>query len=385
MIPGAPVALALACLGFVAIGLPDGALGIAWPSLRAEFGWPQSGLALILTALALGFLLASNLATGLSARLGVGTLLAASTAVVALAGLLFAWSPTGLVVPLAAFTLGLGSATIDTGLNAHGAHHFSARHLNWLHAAYGIGAALGPALMTWALTQGSWRLGYALLAAALAALALLFAVTRGRWARTPPVRARPGRQPDGRFGAAALLQVVAFFLYTGLETAAGQWSFAVLSEGRGLSLTVAGAATAVFWTSLFLGRIAVGFVADALGADRLVRTGALTALGGAVLFALLPGATAMVGLAVLGLGLAPIFPMLMKRTAERFAVATAARLFGLQVSAAMLGALAVPSLGGLIADLVSLEAIALLLGATALSLALALVVLSGRPIGRRAT
>lgn len=375
---GAPGALVLAYLGFIAIGLPDGALGVAWPSLRGDFGWPQSGLALILTALAVGFLLASNLATTLLARLGVGTLLAGSTAVLAVAGLLFAWSPTGLVVTLAAFILGLGSAAIDTGLNAHGAHHFSARHLNWLHAAYGVGAALGPALMTWALTQGSWRLGYALLGLALSALAALFAATRGRWARTPPVKASPSARPEGRFGAAALLQVVAFFLYTGVETAAGQWSFAILSEGRSMPLALAGTATAVFWTSLLLGRIAVGFVADALGADRLVRAGALAALAGAGLFALVPGAAAIAGLAVLGLGLAPIFPMLMKRTAERFRAATATRLFGLQVSAAMLGALAVPSLGGVIADAVALEAIAGLLVATAGTLALVLAVLIGR-------
>jgi hypothetical protein len=35
--------VALAYLGFVSIGLPDGLLGVAWPSIRAYFDLPLDG------------------------------------------------------------------------------------------------------------------------------------------------------------------------------------------------------------------------------------------------------------------------------------------------------------------------------------------------------
>ncbi len=363
-------ALLLAHLAFAAIGLPDGALGIAWPSLRDAFRLPQSGLALILTAQTAGYLVAGYASAAVMRRADIGRVLAVSTAIVALAATCFAIVPTLVVLPLAAFVLGLGSATIDASLNGHAAAHFSAKHLNWVHAAYGVGAAFGPVVMTWGVaTGGDWRLGYGVLATTLAALALLFWRTRGRWGRTPPLRTGPrvGSVTDvpARQRREAWLQIGTFAVYTGIEAAAGQWSFAVLHEGRGLPLAVAGAGTAVFWTCLCLGRFAVGFVADRLGAARLVRLGGLGTLAGALAFARVPGEGAIAGLALMGTALAPVFPMLMLRTAERFEPRLAARLFGLQVSAAMLGALALPSMAGLAADVADLGAIPPLLVAAA--------------------
>jgi fucose permease len=380
-------ALLLAYLAFVAIGLPDGALGIAWPSLRDGFALPQSGLALILVAQTAGYLLAGTASARLLRRLAVGDLLARSTAVVALAAVAFALAPSTAVLTLAGFVLGLGSATIDAGLNAHAAAHFSARHLNWLHAAYGIGAALGPVILTGTLAaSGDWRLGYAVLAALLLALALLFQARRTAFAATPPVRG--GASVDGlaavpRDGRRlAALQVLAFAIYTGIEASLGSWSFAVLREARGLPLETAGAGAAAFWACLCLGRFLVGFVGDRAGSTRLIRGGAALTLVGTTLFLLLPGALAIGGLALAGFALAPIFPMLMLRTAERFPPDLAARLFGLQVSAAMVGALALPSLAGALADLVALAAIpGLLAGAAGLLLAVAWG-LTRRPSGR---
>ncbi|MFW5679121.1 MAG: MFS transporter [Pseudomonadota bacterium] len=377
-------ALLLAYLAFVAIGLPDGALGIAWPSLRDGFALPQSGLALILVAQTAGYLLAGTASARLLGRLAIGDLLARSTAVVALAAVAFALAPATAVLPLAGFVLGLGSATIDAGLNAHAAAHFSARHLNWLHAAYGIGAALGPVILTGTLAaSGDWRLGYAVLAALLFALAILFHARRTAFAATAPVRGGATVEGlaavphDGRRLAA--LQVLAFAIYTGIEASLGSWSFAVLREARGLPLEVAGAGAAAFWASLCLGRFLVGFVADRAGSALLIRGGAALTLLGTTLFLLLPGPLAIGGLALAGLALAPIFPMLMLRTAERFAPELAARLFGLQVSAAMVGALVLPSLAGILADLVALAAIPWLIAAASAVLLLLVLPITRPP------
>jgi len=81
-----PVLLAYAA--FVALGMPDGLLGIAWPSMRADFGIPLDAIGMLLFASVAGYIISSFLSGALVARLGVGRLLAISCALTG-AALLF--------------------------------------------------------------------------------------------------------------------------------------------------------------------------------------------------------------------------------------------------------------------------------------------------------
>lgn len=368
--------LVVAYLGFVSLALPDAALGVAWPFLRADFALPQSGLGLVLAATGAGFFASSFAAGRLIETLGVGRLLAGSTAIVGVALVGIAAAPAFPVLLALAPLVGLGSGAIDAGLNAYAARRFSARHMTWLHAAFGLGAAIGPLLMTAAIvSSGSWRPGYAALAALMLAMALVFAATRGLWradaggaiAAEPTIRvpfAQAGAHPVVR------LQVMIFALYAGVEVAAGAWGFTILSQARGLSVELAGIAVGLFWGGLFVGRLAFGAAADRIGIDRSVRIGFAGAVLAALLFAAAPalpasGPLAIVALGALGFLLAPIYPLLMLRTPQRLGDALAAHAIGFQVSAAMLGAILLPALGGVIADLAGLEGVpALILAAT---------------------
>ncbi len=364
--------LALAYLGFVSLGLPDAALGVAWPSLRERFWLPQGALGLVLAAAAVGFVLSSAAAGRLLGRLGVGPLLALSTGLVALALLGNGSAPSWALFLACAVVLGLGSGAIDAGLNAYAAGHFSPRHMNWLHAAYGLGAALGPLAMTAALTADlSWRGGYLLLAGALAAMATLFALTARSWRGDARLASfREEAPPAGRVARRPLvwLQVAIFFVYTGVEVTAGQWCFALLTESRGMAPAAAGVWAGLFWGALFAGRLALGFVADRVGADRLARLGTWGALAGAAALALAPTPLGLAGLLLVGFALAPVYPMLMSRTPARLGNAAALHAVGFQVSAAMLGALALPGAAGLAADRFGLEATALSAAAAAVAL-----------------
>ena len=67
--------LLLLYLGFVSIGLPDAAFGVAWPSLRDAFALPQSQFGVALAFIGAGFLVASSFAGRFLAAMGVGCLL----------------------------------------------------------------------------------------------------------------------------------------------------------------------------------------------------------------------------------------------------------------------------------------------------------------------
>lgn len=375
----APRALvALAFLAFVSLGLPDGVLGVAWPSLRRAFGRPIDQLGLILLATTAGYLVSSFAAGAVLARTSLGRLLVASSLLVAASAA--GWAATAWWPPVlfGALLAGLGAGAIDAGINAFAAARFSPRVVTWLHACWGLGAMAGPAAMTALVATGaSWRAGYALLAATLAAMALAFSLTLGLWSLSPGAGAAATPVPaaglrDALASPRVRANALLFFLYAGTEATAGQWAYSLLTESRGWAPAAAGAAASAYWGSLFVGRVASGALAPRLGAARLLRLGMAGAPAAALLVAASRGgAGTFAGLFALGLLLAPIFPLLIAETPSRVGPHNAAHAIGFQVSAATLGAGVVPALAGQLARLLSLEAIGpFLLGTTLLLLVL---------------
>jgi fucose permease len=353
-----PGLLALAYLAFVSLGLPDAVLGVAWPSLRDTFSLPQAGMGAILTATAAAYFVSGLLAGRLMRALRIGLLLAASTALVAMGLAGYTTVPLFALFLFAACFIGFGSGAIDAALNTYAAHHFGARHMTWLHAAYSVGAALGPVLLTALLARGAgWRSGYAVIGAVLGGLALTFVILRRWWEGGPEL---PGAEPaspvtpSGTSGEAlrrprVWLQILVFFFYTGVEVTAGQWSFTVLTEGRGLGTAEAGSQVSLYWGSLLVGRILSGFIVERMGPVRMLRLSTVLAVVGALLFAL-PVLPPALGLGLLGFALAPIFPALMSETPRRVGTDVAAHAVGFQVSAATMGVAALPSAAGFLAE-----------------------------------
>nr|WP_236646996.1 MFS transporter [Micromonospora acroterricola] len=375
--------LLLAYLAFVSLGLPDGLLGVGWPSISADFGVPTEAVGFLLTAGTVGYLTSSVLAGFTLARVGVGALLAGSTLLASLSLTGYAVSPGLAVLVGCALLLGLGSGAIDSGLNAYAAGAFGPRHMNWMHAFFGLGVAIGPLIMTGALSAGlAWRWGYGIVAAAQLALAAAFALTVRAWRRRVPAPAEAGAPPAApavRVPVRATLRLpavwsgaLAFALYVAIEVSAGLWAFLLLTEGRGLSAAVAGGCVSAYWGSLFVGRVVQGVVAERLGARLVLRSSLAGMAVGAALVAV-PGsaALAVLGLVVVGFAAAPVFPLLTLTTADRVGAEHADRAIGLQIGAAGVGAALVPAGLGVLVGKLSVQ----VLGPALVVLALALIVL----------
>src|SRR5215204_5908051 len=92
-----PLLITLAYVGFISLGLPDAVIGVAWPSVRDSFRLSQSTLGFVLVASGCGYFLSSFFSGRVVTTLGIGLLLAASTALVAASAFGFALSPLWLV------------------------------------------------------------------------------------------------------------------------------------------------------------------------------------------------------------------------------------------------------------------------------------------------
>ncbi|MBV9323102.1 MAG: MFS transporter [Chloroflexi bacterium] len=385
--------LVLASLGFVSLGLPEGMLGVAWPSIRATFDLPLDALGLLIATFAAGYFVSSAISGRVIGRFGVGGVLAASCCLtgVCLLGYAVAPSWSGMVV-LAAF-LGLGAGTIDGGLNTYAAIAHGPRTLNWMHAAFGLGAAVGPLIMTLILSSGlAWNAGYAVVAVAQLGLAVGYWLTRRRYTSGPdavseeqtPCRTTPDssladgtpyaggpdavsaeRPPHRAAGSGARLvrlpliwlSLGLFFVYVGMEAGAGQWSFSLFTLSREMPAALAGALVSAYWASLTIGRVLFGALVPRLGAQRLLRACMLACvLAAGLLWANIP-VVSWLALAVLGLAFAPIFPVLIAETPARFGQAQAADAIGWQVAAAVVGGATLPALLGVMSTRWSLEVV----------------------------
>ena len=134
-------------VGFVSLGLPDGLLGVAWPSIRQTFGLPLDALGALFLTTVCGYLAASLTSGWVVKGLGVGLLLALSAFATAISLLTFALAPAWAFMIAVGILAGLGGGAIDAGLNSYVALLHSPRLLSWLHACFGLGAATGPAIM----------------------------------------------------------------------------------------------------------------------------------------------------------------------------------------------------------------------------------------------
>jgi MFS family permease len=346
-------------LGYISLGLPDGTLGVAWPAVYPELRLPL-GLAGTILTIATLLTGCTGFASGwIIARWKTGPVVLASGLLTASGMLLLANAQGALWLYAAAVPLGVGAGAVDAGLNGYVARHYSGRHMNWLHACWGIGATSGPFIIGWALGAGhGWRSGYLLISGIQFSLALLFLATLGLWSKVPEKRFldhghEPGRVPTTAANSVAgWLSAAIFALYVAVECTTGLWAGTVMVVRRGIAPETAALGVAGFFGSLTAGRIAVGFVVERWGNRRVVGAGCLVAAIGLALFAWGAGGVAgsALGLAIAGAGLAPIYPGLMHEVPRRFAPAAVQTIIGRQSGAASFGAAILPALAGWVAQ-----------------------------------
>jgi len=364
-----PRILVVALGAFVMLGLVDGALGVAWPSLREAFGRGLSDLGVLLAFGSVGYLTASIGYGGLHSRYDTRALLVLGSGLLVFGVAGIAIAPMWLSVAAAATMIGLGAGLVDTGMNAHAALSFDVGSINLLHASYGVGATLGPVVITASLVStGVWRSGYAFLAVMQVLSAVAIWRRRARWARAEPDASKD--LPTVGRGARLWLLLMLFFLYTGVEVATGQWAFTLLSEGRGMGTAAAGTWVAVYWGGLTAGRFGFGVAGERLSSRRILDASMVVALVGISVLWLDPFGIGPIGLPIAGLGFAAIFPTLVSLTPARIGRTASTRTMGYQLASANIGAAGVPWALGLVAEARGLAALApgLLVTATLLAL-----------------
>ena len=347
--------LAVIYLSFISLGLPDSLLGSAWPMIYPQFAVPVSFAGIISTIISLGTIISSLQSDRLTKALGAGKVTAISVAMTAAALFGFSVSGSFWMLCLWAIPYGLGAGSVDAALNNYVALHYASRHMSWLHCMWGVGASVGPYIMSYALTGGSgWQGGYRIISLLQIGLTLILLFSLPLWknADTSGSQQAPALSLGQVLAIPGAKQVMGvFFCYCAIEQTTSLWASSYLVLARGVDEVTAARWAALFFLGITAGRAASGFLTMLLSDSQMIRLGECIVGAGIVILGLPVGSTgALVGLLLIGLGCAPIYPCIIHSTPAHFGADRSQALIGVQMASAYTGTCLMPPLFGLIAN-----------------------------------
>lgn len=302
----------------------------------------------------------------LASRIGLARMLLMASMTLTSALVIYAIAPRWHIMVAAGTLLGLGIGLIDAGINTYIANQRNANIMGVLHAFYGIGALLGPALATTLLAfRMDWRRIYLHIAGivGITVIGMFWPVVSNY---TPMTKRVIAQDTDAKTSLklalrtpAVLVAGILLLVYVGTEASLGNWAYSVQSLSRGTPAVIAGYSVTAYWLGLTIGRLVMGRFVARLGTIRTMDLSIGLLMLGLFAWWLLPNQ--LFSLPVIGFALAPIFPATIWLIPQRVATTMVPAAIGFITSVASLGAATVPTLVGWIADRAGLEIIPVLM------------------------
>ena len=351
--------LVIIYLSFISLGLPDGLLGAAWPTVYQELAVPVSYAGIIAMIISAGTIISSLMSDRLTYKLGTGKVTAISVMMTAAALLGFSTCNAFWMLCLWAIPYGLGAGSVDASLNNYVALHYESRHMSWLHCMWGVGAAVGPYIMGYVLSVGKhWTLGYRGVGIIQIVLTVILFLSFPLWKErkdSNAVQQETNAKPLTLFqifkipGAKEVM--ITFFCYCALEQTTALWASSYLTLHKGVPTETAAAFASIFFIGITAGRLLNGFLTIKFNDRQLIRGGEFIIFTGIVAMLLPVGKTvSLIGFILIGLGCAPIYPCIIHSTPENFGEDRSQALIGVQMASAYIGIFLMPPLFGLIAN-----------------------------------
>ena len=358
--------LAVIYLAFISLGLPDSLLGSVWPTMYQEFNVPVSYAGTIFMIISAGTIFSSLQSDRLTKSFGTGKVTAFSVLMTAIALWGFSISSSYWMLILWAIPYGLGAGSVDASLNNYVALHYKSHHMSWLHCMWGIGASIGPYIMSFALVNGqTWNMGYLYISLIQVALTVIIMLSLPLWKKPFIINdiqeVGVGNEKNKALTLKEIVNIpgakqvmIMFFCYCALEQTAGLWASSYLVLQHGFDLEVATSYGSLFFIGITVGRAISGFITMKLKDKEMIYLGQGIILIGIIIMCLPLGhQVSLIGLVTIGLGCAPIYPCIIHSTPTNFGKNKSQAVIGVQMASAYVGNLLMPPLFGIIANHIS--------------------------------
>lgn len=355
----ATLLLLLIYIAFISLGLPDSIFGVSWPAMRADFdlGLEYGGyvtfivtMGTVLSSLFSGYII-SKLKTG---KVAIISVFLTALALLGISSISHIW-----LLMIFALPLGFGAGSIDTALNSYVALHYKPHHMNWLHSFWGVGATIGPLIMSHYLLDLDWQKGYLVIAIIQFVLLGVLVFALPLWKRNEEnghIDSVSKQKPSILKIKGVFIALFIFFVYCAVESSVGLWGSSYLVEIKGMEVALAAKYIMTYFIGITCGRFLSGFLSFKLPTRKLIFGGITVFFIGALIMLLAKENTSlMISLIIMGIGLAPIFPSMIHDTLKNFGKENAQYVVGYQIAFAYLGFAIFPPLFGLIFSNISID------------------------------
>lgn len=356
------ILLLIIYITFISLGLPDAVLGVSWPNMRLEFGLDLDVIGYVSIIITVGTVISSLISGYIIDKIGTGkvTLFSVLLTAVALLGIYF--TPSFYWLILFALPLGLGAGSIDTALNNYVALNYKAHHMNWLHSFWGVGATLGPIIMSLTLLSSGWRQGFLTIAIIQICFFLLILLTLPLWKKAEQKKELESQKadtikPDNIIKTKGVLIAISIFIiYCAIEFSVGLWGSSYLVIARNLQTDDAARIIAYYYGGITIGRFLSGFLSFKFNNRKMIYLGMFVVFTGAILINIkLPDNLTFIPFSIIGLGLSPIFPAMIHETPVNFGKDKSQYIIGYQMAGAYIGGTLFPPIFGVIARLTTID------------------------------
>lgn len=299
---------------FISLGLPDALLGSAWPAMYGDIG-VSIGFASVIATITLCATAGISFVSGIFIRkYGTYKVVVLSVLATILGMLGIALSPNVYVLILFAIILGLGGGVIDAALNSFVSIHFQAKHLNFLHAFWGIGVSISPIIISFFIKRSNWRNGYIAVLLLQTIILIFVLLNRKQWQRIKE-NYNKEKKHSHKIDFKKILSkpalkssVLSCGMYSALEFIGSTWLTSYLVKVELLDKAKAAACLSLYFGGIMAGRILSGFASNKLKDSHLKYLGmAVSSLG--ILFLSIGNLNlSFIAILLMGLGFAPIYP-----------------------------------------------------------------------------
>jgi fucose permease len=361
------IGVAIAFYAFIAIGIAEGGLGVLLPSILSAYQLTPATVTLLFVSQVTGYVVAALTSSAIASRLGLGRMLLLASIALTGALMTYALATYWLVMVAMGTLLGLGIGLIDAGINTYiVSDRGNENTIGLLHAFYGVGALLGPAIATTLLAVGmNWRLVYLVFAAIVGLLvASVFWAVASRY--QPMTRQVTASDTNAWTNIKIALRTpvvlvagLLLLVYVGTEASVGNWAYTVQYIGRGTPELIAGYNVSAYWLGLTIGRASLGISIRRFGTNRAIALSLALLVLGLMSWWLLPNS--LFSLPVIGFALAAIFPATIWSIPQRVSSELVPAAVGFVTSVASLGAATIPTVVGWIASGAGLEIVPVLM------------------------
>lgn len=343
-------------IAFISLGLPDSLLGSAWPVIHTELNIPVSYMGIVSMTISGGTIISSIFSDKLTKKLGTSIVTVISVFLTVIAMIGFSFSNEFYLIIIFAIPYGLGAGAIDAALNNYVAINYSSRSMSWLHSFWGVGTIVSPFIMSYCLTNYNWNTGYRIIGYVQLGIGLLLLFTLPIWKKVKFKISEGSREHLGVIKTLKIKGVpfllIGFFAYCAQEATAMNWASSYLVNLKGVEEETAAMFASLFFIGMTCGRFISGFISNKLGDQKMIRLGTGILFIGLILL-IIPvqnDVVALIGLIIIGLGCAPIYPSTIHSTPYNFGADKSGSIIGIQMASAYVGSTFMPLLFGIIAE-----------------------------------